>query len=274
MRKRWLILGLLAFPLFPLFAQVSVEIVFPQDQFLPGESLVAAVRITNRSGQKLHLGATEDWLTFGVESRNGNVVPRLGEPSVAGEFDVDSSQIATKRVDLAPYFGLTQQGHYTVTATVKIPAWDREIASSPKSLDIIRGAKLCEFEFGVPVSSEVPNASPEVRKYLLEEANYLTGHLRLYMRLTDASGARTFRVFPIGRLLSFSHPEGQLDKASNLHVLYANGPHSFNYTQFNPQGDLLLNETYDYVTSRPRLKVNDEGKISVFGGVKRPAKGQ
>ena len=110
---------------------------------------------------------------------------------------------------------------------------------------------------------------PEVRKYILEQANYLKGQIRLYMRLTDASGARTFRVFPIGQMVSFSKPEAQVDKLSDLHVLYANGPHSFNYTVLNPDGDLLMRDTYDYVTSRPRLQVNQEGEISVAGGVRR-----
>jgi hypothetical protein len=60
-----------------------------------------------------------------------------------------------------------------------------------------------------------------------------------------------------------------VDKLSDLHVLYANGPHSFNYTVLNPDGDLLMRDTYDYVTSRPRLQVNQEGEISVAGGVRR-----
>jgi hypothetical protein len=57
-------------------AQVSVEVSLPQHNFLPGESLVAAVRITNRSGQKLKLGAEQDWLRFDVEARDGSVVAK------------------------------------------------------------------------------------------------------------------------------------------------------------------------------------------------------
>jgi hypothetical protein len=62
-----------------------------------------------------------------------------------------------------------------------------------------------------------------------------------------------------------------MDKLSNLHVLYANGPHSFNYTSYNPEGDLLSQQTYDYVTSgpRPRLHLNEDGKIAVTGGALR-----
>src|SRR5207249_11768589 len=70
-----------------------------QDQFLPGETLPAAVRISNRSGQTLRLGAEEDWLTFSVEARESAVVAKIGEVPVRGEFVVESSQRATKHVD-------------------------------------------------------------------------------------------------------------------------------------------------------------------------------
>jgi len=250
-------------------AQVTVEVTLPQEQFLPGEAIIAAARITNRSGQKLHLGAEKDWLSFSVESRGDFVVAKLGDVPVTGEFDLDSAKVATRRVDLAPYFALTQPARYSVTATVKIRAWDREISSSPRSFDIIHGANLWEQEFGVPAAPGDTNATPEVRKYILQQANYLKGQLRLYLRLTDASEDKSFRVFPIGQMVSFSRPEGQVDKSSSLHVLYANGPHSYSYTIFNPDGDLVGRETFDYATSRPRLHVDQEGKISVVGGVRR-----
>ena len=50
-------------------AQVTVEVTQDQQQFLPGEAVKAAVRITNLSGQELNLGGEEDWLSFSMESR-------------------------------------------------------------------------------------------------------------------------------------------------------------------------------------------------------------
>ena len=248
---------------------MKVEVTFPQEGFVQGESVTAAVRIFNRSGQKLRLGSEEDWLTLSVESRSSFVVAKIGDVPVRGEFDLDSSQVATKRVDLAPYFTLSQAGRYSVTATVKVKSWDREITSAPKTFDIIHGRPLWEQEFGVPAGDGATNALPEVRKYVLEQAHYLNGQMRLYLRLTDPTGVRAFRVFPIGQLASISRPEGQVDKWSVLHVLFADGPHSFSYSVFNPDGDLLLHQTYDYVSSRPRLKLDADGKISVTGGVRR-----
>jgi hypothetical protein len=261
---------LLATTLLNVHGQVSVEVLLPQDQFLPRESLVAQVRITNRSGQKLRLGAEEDWLKFDVESREGLVIARMSDPVIKGEeFELETMKVAKIKVDLAPHFNIASLGRYSVTATLRIKAWDQEVASRPKSFDIIQGAKIWEQEFGLPQPSEAVSGSPEVRRYLLEQANYLRGQLRMYLRITDSSGGHTFRVFAIGQMLSFSRPEAQIDKSSKLHVLYANGPHSFSYTVFTPEGDLTARETYDFTASRPRLRVNNEGEISVIGGARR-----
>src|SRR5882724_6373716 len=123
-------LGLILATLSPLSAQMMVEVKLDQDQFLPGEALRAAVRVTNRSGQTLRLGAEPDWLTFSIESRDGFVVSKDGDTPVTGEFLLESSKMATKRVDLAPYFLLDRPGRYAVGATVRIKQWDKDRKST------------------------------------------------------------------------------------------------------------------------------------------------
>src|SRR5215467_199684 len=166
----WLGIGL-AFLALRLPAQVSVEVTLDQEEFLPGESLTAAARIVNHSGQTLKLGAEEGWLTFVVESRDGFIVLKSGDPPVAGEFTLASSQRATKRVDLAPYFGFSRPGRYSIRATVTIKDWDKSITSPPKSFDVIQGAKLWEREVGIPREPGQTNQLPEVRKCTLQQAN-------------------------------------------------------------------------------------------------------
>ncbi len=101
-------------------AQVNVEVTLDKDEFLSGETLPVAVRITNRSGQALRLGSAADWLSFSVESSDGFVVAKSGNPAVTGAFVLESSEVATKRVEVASYFNLAQPGHYTITATLRI----------------------------------------------------------------------------------------------------------------------------------------------------------
>ena len=239
-----------------------------QEQFLVGEAMPAAVRVTNRSGQTLRFGNHPEWVTFSVESRDGIIVVKNSEVPVLGEFTLETSKVATRRVDLGPHFALTRLGRYSVLATVYVAEWGAQITSKPANSDIIRGAKLWSQEFGVPTSG-ASNQPPEVRRYTLHQANYLNSQIRLYLRLTDASEAKVLKVFPIGPMRSVSKPEPQLDKQSNLHVLYQDDARSFSYTVVNPDGEITMRQTYDYLNSRPRLQVNDGGKISVLGGVRR-----
>ncbi|HXI70463.1 MAG TPA: hypothetical protein VNN22_08930 [Verrucomicrobiae bacterium] len=252
-------------------AQVTVEVVTEQDQFLPSEALPVAVKITNRSGQPLHLGASPNWLTFDVESADGIIVVKKAEVPVIGEFDVGSSQVATKRVDLAPYFGLSRPGRYRIVATVRIQDWRAETASPPKNFDVITGAKIWSQDFGVPIPSGVTNRTPEVRKYTLQKANYLRTQLRLYVQVSDPAEAQVFKVVNIGKTVSFSTPDAQLDRSSNLHLLWQSGAAHFTYAVVNPDGELVRQEVYDYVAPgpRPRLNIAADGTVTEYGGVRR-----
>lgn len=247
--------------------QVTVEVVLEQRQFLPGESLPIAVRVVNRSGQTLQLGTDDEWLAVSVETRQGGAVNQLGDVPVRGEFTLKSGQRGTRRLDLAPYFNLTRPGSYRVQATVRIAAWGRQFTSEPVSFDIISGSRVWEREFGVPGSSV--NGGPEVRKYILQEANYLKRDLRLYLRLTDATESKIFRVMAIGSIVSFGKPEPQLDHRCNLHLLYQQGRASCSYTVINPDGEILVRQMYDIVGRRPKLQLNAAGEIVVVGGQRR-----
>jgi len=247
-------------------AGVSVEVVFDQAQFLSGEELKVAVRITNLSGQALTLGKDKDWLTFFVDGKDGYIVSKLGEVPVEGEYVLQSRLVGTKRVNLAPYFDVTKAGRYSVTAILKLPQWDRFVTSPPKSFDILNGAKLRELEFGVPPIPGQNGGAPEVRRYVLQSAVYLK-QMKLYFRLTDASGAKTFVVFPIGPMVSFGNPETQLDRGSSLHVLHQTGARAFNYCKIDPNGKVQIRRTYEYSKdSRPSLRLNEDGEVIVKGG--------
>ncbi len=250
-----------------LSAQVNVEVVTDQDEFLPGEDIPVAARIINRSGQTLDLGREEGWLKFSIEARDGYVVLKTGEVPVKQEFKLESSERATVRANLAPYFHLPRAGHYLITASISIPEWGQVVSSKPKAFDVIQGSRLWEQDFGVPKTVNSSNSVPEMRKYSLQEANYLHSHLMLYAQVTENTG-KIEKVLPIGRMLSFGQPEAKVDKVSNLHVLYQDGPRSFKYTVINPDGVIVARQTYDF-TTRPRLLADDDGNLSIVGGRRR-----
>jgi hypothetical protein len=250
-------------------AQVSVEIVLEQEQFLIGESIPAAVRITNRSGQTLRLGDEANWLSFTLETRDGLAVVKNGEVPVKGEFQLESGKMATRRVDLAPYFALNRYGRYQLNANVHIKEWDSTLSAKPRSFDLIKGAKLWSQEFGMFLPPGVTNRVPEVRRYSLEQANYLRTQLRLYVRITDVDDTHVIKVLPIGPMVSVSHPERQIDRRNNLHVLYQVGARTYLYAVITPGGEMIQRQTHEITTTRPRLLADDKGNQSVVGGARR-----
>ncbi len=247
-------------------AQIRVDVVFEQAQFLPGEAIPVAVRITNFSGLPLRLGESPDWLRFTVETKDGYLVPHRGEVPVVGAFTLENSTVATKRVDLAPAFDLNRPGDYRVTASVKPANWDATLVSPPRPFEVFTGTVLWDQVFGVP--SADTTTPPEVRHYLLQRAIHLK-ELKLYVRVTDASGDRTFAALPLGPLLNFSDPEKQIDKQSRLHVLYQFSARSFNYSVIDPDGKLVVRQTYEYTDSRPTLRAGAGDEIIVSGGMRR-----
>jgi hypothetical protein len=266
MKKIFLVSLLAALTFFRASAQVNVELSLEQDQFLPGEAVKVAVKISNRSGQIVHLGATPDWLTFSVESVDGFVVNKSSEVPMPGAFDLESSQLGIKRVDIQPYFGIVRPGRYKIIATLRMKDWKLVVSSLPKNFDVINGVELWSQDFGVPVT----NGAPEIRKYALEEANYLRTQLQLYARVTDAPESKVLKITALGSLVSFSQPDAQIDRYSRLHVLWQAGSQAFDYTIMNADGLVVRREIYDYIGSRPRLAIQDDGTIVVAGGVRRP----
>ena len=262
----WLLLVLAMSVLLPgARAQVSVEIVLDQEQFLKDESMPIKVRIINRSGQTLKLGKEPDWLTFSVGSRDGFAVKQLNDVPLMGEFILESANVVTRRFDLMRYFDFGYTGRYTIAATLKIPEWQQEIQSKSALVEVVHGTKIWEQEFGVPAEK----GAPEPRKYILQQARFLK-QLLLYVRVTDLGETRTFRVFPAGPLVSFSRPEAQLDKQSQLHLLFQTGARSFTYSLVRPDGELVVQQTHDYLgSSRPVLKLLENGTIGVSGGARR-----
>ena len=245
---------------------VRVELSLDQEQFLPAEDLRVNVQISNFSGQTLQLGNSSDWLTFHVEGGNGYVVGKNGNPPVATQFTVQSSKTATTRANIAPYFNIQTPGRYRVVAHVKLPQWQKEITSPGKTFDIISGTKIQTLEFGMPNEA---GSTPEVRKFVLQKADYMKER-KLYVRITDAYEAQTLKVFPVSRLVSFSEPEAQLDRFNNLHVINQSGQKSFTYSLVNPDGQLLARQTHDFLgASKPHLRIQEDGRIVVKGGVQR-----
>jgi hypothetical protein len=252
------------------WAQVSAGLHLAQDQFLPGESIPVSVRITNFSGQTLKLGRDNFWLQFLLEEKHGPSLASISNVPVAGAFDLDNAMIATKRLDLAPHYRSLRPGRYVLSSVLRIPDWGSFLELNPVEFDIFPGTVVWEQLFGVP-NSIGTTGQPEFRRYALQQAFHLK-QMKLYAAVTDPSGGRIHAVFPLGPVLTFSKPEKQLDRESNLHVLWQFGARSFYYCVIDPEGRLIARQTHDYAGgSRPVLATDGDGRILIRGGVRRRA---
>ena len=74
-------------------------------------------------------------------SADGNVVVKNGEVPVVEPFDLESSQMATKRVDIQPYFQLGRIGRFKLTASMHIKEWSVTVNSMPVQFDVVTGAQ-------------------------------------------------------------------------------------------------------------------------------------
>lgn len=249
---------------------ISVEVQFDQDYFLPHETLVAKVRITNFSGQTLTLGKDPKWLTFSVQGERGFIVPQVRDVPVLGEFELASAQVATRSVDIAPCYELSRPGRYRIMAAVRVAPGLPPLESPYAAFDLIKGVKIWEQAFGLPQPEGIENKEPEVRKYALVQTSH-QARLRIYLRLSNAAESRVFKLISVGPMVSFSKPEPQLDRYSNLHLLYQVGPKTYLYSAVTPDGFIIARETYEASGSRPALKGAENGRIRVVGGVRRVA---
>jgi hypothetical protein len=90
--------------------------------------------------------------------------------------------------------------------------------------------------------------------------------VQLYVRLSDQSGGKVFKVFSLGPLLTFSRPEGRVDRQGNLHALFQVSARLFTYHVVGPDGEHKIRQTYQYTSSRPRLYTDEKSAVIVVGG--------
>jgi len=274
--KRIVVLSALLLGLLPLARSqgvaVSAELSLEQNQLLPDEKMHLKLSIRNRSGQDLKLGTESDWISFTVLGEKNVVVRQLGADHVfiEGATNVPAGMSATREFNLTPYFDFRQPGSYTVRARIKIPQWGQEILVPPVAFTIIKGTRLgnlpdTDTEVGVPFLHGEPGRPPEVRRYFLERTDATAG-MRLYVRLTDGTGAQTLRLVPIGPYFSYSQPDVKLDSFNDLHVLHQTGGKEFTYCVIDTLGQILERQTYQYIDRRPALLKDASGGVHVAGG--------
>lgn len=248
-----------------LNAQVKLELLLDQDQFLVKESVEIGVRVVNHSGQTLNL-KKGDWLSVSVVDSDDFAVRQIGAMPIPEDVSIESSYMATQWLDIGETFDFRENSRYTVRARLDVKDWKRDYYSKAKNFEMIRGASLWEQKIGVP--TEQAGGVPEFRTYVLQQALYLKKP-QLYVRITDESGNNVYAVQRIAPMIQVSRPEAQVDTLSRLHVFTQVSMKDFVHVVIDPKGDIQQRHTYQIGGYRPSLKVSPSGGVFVAGGVRK-----
>src|SRR6478736_6233323 len=112
MSRVLVVLSLLALLVPSARAQITIDLLLNQEQFLRDESVPIKLQISNRSGQKIVFGRDPEWVTFTVENLDGSSATRLNDLKLQGELALDSAMVGARTIDLLPFFDVTKPGRY------------------------------------------------------------------------------------------------------------------------------------------------------------------
>ncbi len=87
----------------------------------------------------------------------------------------------------------------------------------------------------------------------------------LYVRIEDAGAGLVYGTFPLGRLINGYDPEEQVDALSQLHILQMISPKEYLYTRLGPNAEMLGQQDYTDLKTRPYLKRTADGDVAIGG---------
>lgn len=255
----WLCLFLLVMT---VHAQVDVKLEFDQNKFLTGEKSEVILRIANFTGGPLRLGERADWLRFSLENVSGVGVARTADLEETGAFTLKTGARATLRFNLTPLFKIDQVGRYNVSATVYTGSGDNHVITAPAEFEVMNGVVLWEREFGVL------GGGSERRRYAVVQANYLK-RARIFAVITNPEASVTYKVMPLGTVVSFNPPSMAMDAQNRLHILHQYGADEYLHHRIHADGTVAVRHNYVSRVGRPILGVDGTGDVAVVRATRR-----
>lgn len=244
-------------------AQISIQMRSDRDMFLTFESIPVTVSIRNFSGRNIQIEeGQESWLDFLVTDETGAAIAATGHAAAGGSALIPAGQTVGRKVDLLALYDLRSPGSYRVQALVD--SGGQKFVSSPLKFTISNGREIWTQTLGLPPKDNAPD---EYRTYQLINGK-VTKVDTLYVCVREEAKNTIYGMLALGDYLSMSTPEVVTDKAGHLHVLFRNGPRSFNYAEIDGDANIVNRAVYTDVQSRPGLANGTNGLVVVRGGEK------
>ena len=245
-------------------AQILVDLAIKRNLYIAYEPLLATVRITNLSGNRLLLADVEGkkWFGFQIETLDGRPIPPSDPNYEIAPQQIEPGTTIARTVNLTQLYPINDFGSYRIRGTVYSTELNGYFSSPPLTIEITEGRLIWQQTVGVPGMESGAGSSRSIS--LL--AHRLPERTDLYLRIEDKSAGLVYCTHRLGDYISYGKPDVQIDALNTIHILQNSAPHLFIYSKIGLDGKILERTSFDAPKERPQLKRSKEGEVVVMGG--------
>jgi hypothetical protein len=247
-------------------AQIQVGLSIKRRYYVVYEPIIVTVTLTNLSGRDVPLEDEEGtpWFGFQVSRADDQPIAPHNLDYKLSPLILPVGQTLKRSVNLNSLFPIDEFGLYRIRANIFFAPLKQYFVSNVVNLEISEGKPLWQKTVGVPDGQE---GAGELRQYTL--LSFRQGETNmLYVRVQDPERGTIYCTTPVGRIITSTPPEANLDVTNCLHVLHVVGPRAYVHSRISLNGKFLGQDTYLAATnSRPALKRDGVGEIAVIGGI-------
>jgi hypothetical protein len=246
-------------------AQIQVDLKFKRLQYIAYEPVMATLGITNLAGRDVDLHDSEGqaWFGFEVTGSEGQPIAPIATGSTQGPLRIEAGQKVTQRIDLASLYSVHDFGTYHVRAHIYFADLGKFFYSASRVFEVTDARPIWQQTVGIPDGIAAPG---DARTYSLL-SNRFPDHTSLYVRVQDRDTGIVYATYSLGRSIAFEHPQAEIDRANQLHVLHCAAPRAWTYSRVGLNGELLGHSSFMETKTRPRLVRSASGEVAVQGGV-------
>ena len=239
--------------------QVQVQITRPRVNYLLYEPVILEITVKNQGGHVLNLREKkgQSWLRFLVKRSNG-MLARKAQEFFLPPLDLEPGDSARFKFDLMPYYAIRELDSYEVNALVQAPEIEGDFTSPKVVFSVVRGRSVWRERIGLPDTNEQRTYS--LISQLIED------RVALYAQIESEDKNTVLLCKALDFLMSGEAPQSEIEIGKSWHILFRSGADKFHYFNFSLDGQLLEQQLYASVETRPRLMPLEEGKWTVIGG--------
>jgi hypothetical protein len=244
---------------------LQVTMTTDRKNFLPNQAVVVKLAVTNVSSLNVILADGEDWIQFSAHDGRGIPVLRNGNPPRGKSVLVENGKRHVWTFQLAPIFDFSKPGVFTIHARIKIRQFNNfTLDVRPLKFQVVAGVKIAEMRRGV--APRQIGQPPDLRTYTLRSTR-VHGRTHLFLRVEGTRGneMQIYNVLDLGRKVPFGKPQMEMDPKGVTHVFFQFYAKNFRYYQVDPQGQLLVRQTYYFRQYPPVLVRDDDGRVGITG---------